>query len=287
MPYTTIISAETLNQHLDDPDWAIIDSRFFLPGDPDKGWQDYQESHIAGAVYAHMNRDLSSPVIPGQTGRHPLPDVDTFAQTLSNWGIDSTVQVVVYDEMQGHMAARLWWMLRWLGHEAVAVLEGGWTHWDLDEYPTRNGIETRPARTFIPNLRPELLVSSADVLKMLDDPAYRLLDVRNEDRYQGKNETIDPVAGHIPGAVSAHFGHNLTPDGRFLSPEELQAHYRKLLGDVSTEQAVFYCGSGLTAAHGVLAVLHAGLGEARLYGGSWSDWITDPDHPIETGADDE
>lgn len=280
MPYTTLISTAELNQHLTRPDWAVIDCRFVLT-DTENGRQAYRQTHIAGAVYAHLDEDLSGPIIRGQTGRHPLPEIETLVQTLSNWGIDAGVQVVAYDDSGGAIAARPWWLLRWLGHQAVAVLDGGWQRWQAEERPIRSGVETRPARNFTPQPQPHLLADAAEVLKIRTDPTFRLLDSRSADRYRGQNETLDPVAGHIPGAICTPYAENLGPDGRFLPMETLRSRFQISLGDVPAERAIFYCGSGVTAAHNVLALAHAGLGQARLYAGSWSEWITDPNRPVE------
>ncbi len=285
MPYTALLTAAELADHLADPDWVVMDCRFSL-GDAGRGRSDYLRSHIPGALYAHLNEDLSGPVIPGQTGRHPLPDVDALVRTFSRWGIGPGVQVVAYDDMGGAMAAaRLWWLLRWVGHDAVAVLDGGWPRWQQEGHETRSGIQTRAPRAFTPHPRPDLLMSASDVLAVLHHPEYRLIDSRSADRYRGENETIDPVAGHIPGAVSAPYLDNLGSDGLFQVSEDLRARFQALLGDRPADRAIFYCGSGVTAAHNLLAVAHAGLGDARLYAGSWSEWITDPDRPIRTGAE--
>jgi thiosulfate/3-mercaptopyruvate sulfurtransferase len=282
MPYTTLISTAELAAHLTDPDWALMDCRFSLD-DPERGRRDYQQAHIPGAVYAHLNEDLSGPVIPGKTGRHPLPDVEVFARTLSHWGIDANVQVVAYDDSSGAIAARLWWMLRWLGHEAVAVLDGGWWPWQGEGRPVRSGLESRPPRTFVPHPQPQLLARTSEIESSLLDQTSRLLDARAIERYRGQVEPIDPVAGHIPGAISAPFTENLNPDGCFRPPEEIRARFQTLLSDVPIDQVICYCGSGVTAAHNLLALAHAGLGDARLYAGSWSEWITDPNHRIEIG----
>jgi thiosulfate/3-mercaptopyruvate sulfurtransferase len=176
-------------------------------------------------------------------------------------------------------------MLKWLGHQDVAVLDGGWPAWVREGRPTTAGVESREPRTFVPHDRPELVASVADVQRMCTDPGYRLIDSRTTDRYRGENETLDPVAGHIPGAVPGQFVDNLDASGRFLPPNELRARFESLFGEVPTDHAVFYCGSGVSAAHNVLAVAHAGLGEARLYPGSWSEWITDPKRPVATGPE--
>lgn len=282
MRYTTLISTEELHQHLVNPAWVIVDCRFSLDA-TEQGRQEYRQGHIPGAVYAHLDEDLSGPVIPGQTGRHPLPDMETAARTFSKWGIDSAVQVVAYDSSNGSMAARLWGMLRWLGHEAVAVLDGGWALWHTEGRPSRSGEETHSHRAFIPQPRPDLQLDAAEVEAIYTDPSWRLLDSRSGEIYRGEKAGYDPIAGHIPGAISAPLLENVGPDGRFLPKEELRARFEKLAGATPAAQTVFYCGSGVTANHNALAFAHAGLGEARVYAGSWSDWITDPDRPVATG----
>ncbi len=282
MPYTTLIAAADLARHLDNPEWAIIDCRFALH-DTEQGQRDYLQAHIPGALYAHLDRDLSAPMVPGQTGRHPLPSIEECARLFSVWGINRDVQVVAYDDTGGALgSARLWWMLRWLGHNAVAVLDGGWQAWQQAGLPTRSGQEDRPARSFVPLPREDLLIDSAEVQARQYAPDFRLIDVRAAERYRGAIEPLDPVAGHIPGAVSLPFAENLNAEGRFRTPEELRARYQPVLGNVPAEQTAFYCGSGVSAAQGLLALAHAGLGEGRLYAGSWSEWITDPQRPVET-----
>ncbi|HZD56952.1 MAG TPA: rhodanese-like domain-containing protein, partial [Anaerolineales bacterium] len=172
---------------------------------------------------------------------------------------------------------------RWLGHEAVAVLDGGWVHWKQNGFPVRGGIENRPPRAFTPIHNPNLLANTKDVEKMIQDPGSLILDSRTADRFRGENETIDPIAGHIPGAKSAPYPENLDEEGKFLPREQLLARFNQLYNGVSAENTAFYCGSGVTAALNVLAVAHAGLGDAKLYSGSWSKWITDPSRPVETG----
>jgi thiosulfate/3-mercaptopyruvate sulfurtransferase len=280
MTYTTLISTTDLAPHLADPDWAIFDCRFSL-ADPERGRRDYVYSHIPGAIYAHLNEDLSSPIVPGVTGRHPLPPIDVLTSALSQWGIDDRVQVVAYDDSGGGIAARLWWLLRWLGHEAVAVIDGDWRKWASEDRAVNNHKESRPARSFVPRPRSDLLISTAEVESKMHEAGYKLFDSRTAERYRGENETIDPIAGHIPGAISAPYPDNLDPDGSFRSDEELRARFTALLGDTPAEQTAFYCGSGVTAAQNILALKHIGLGDAKLYAGSWSEWITDPKRPIE------
>jgi thiosulfate/3-mercaptopyruvate sulfurtransferase len=283
MTYTTLIATVDLSAHLENPTWAIVDCRFRLD-DKAAGRQGYLAGHIPGAVYAHLDEDLSSPIIPGKTGRHPLPTVERFAATLSAWGIDNQTQVVAYDDASGVMAGRLWWMLRWLGHDAVAVLDGDLRAWQREGRPLTAGEERRAPRVFVPHPRPELQVSVEEVEANLTDGRYKLFDVRDEARYRGEVAGLDPVAGHIPGAHSAFYGHNLGPDGKFLPPEQLRQHYEALLGETPPEETIFYCGSGVSVHHDLLALEHAGLGRgARVYIGSWSDWITDPNRPVATG----
>ncbi len=281
--YTTLITTDILAAHLDDPNWAVVDCRFALL-DPAKGRTDYLAAHIPGAIYAHLDEDLSSPRIPGQTGRHPLPTPETFAATLARWGIDDSVQVVVYDDAGAMVAGRLWWMLRWLGHNAVAVLDGDWRAWLAEGRPTRSGVETRTPRNFVAALQPGLTIDTDEVAARLHDPTLRLFDARSAERFRGENETIDPRAGHIPGAVSAPYADNLTADGHFLPPAALRTRWTERSADNGSCEEVVYCGSGVSAAHHVLARAHAGLPLPRLYVGSWSEWSADPARPIATGA---
>jgi thiosulfate/3-mercaptopyruvate sulfurtransferase len=284
MTYTTLISTAELAQHLTDPDWAMIDCRFAL-ADPERGRRDYAQAHIAGAVYAHLNEDLAGPIMPGLTGRHPLPAIDFAADKFSGWGIDDRVQVVVYDDAGGAFAARLWWMLRWLGHEAVAVLDGGWPKWKNEGRETRAGMAIRSSRHFIPHARPELLSTTEEIESKMQDAGCKLFDSRTTERYHGENETIDPIAGRIPGAISAPYADNLNSDGTFKPVEQLRARFASLLGDTPAEHTAFYCGSGITAAHNLLALKYAGLGEAKLYAGSWSEWIMVSSRPTKTGLE--
>ena len=280
MIYTTFISTRDLAPHLTDPDWAVFDCRFSL-ADPERGRRDYLHEHIPGAVYAHLNEDLSGPIVPGKTGRHPLPAVEFAAGRFSAWGIDDRVQVIAYDDAGGGIAARLWWLLHWLGHDAVAVLDGGWPQWRSERRAVRSSAEWRAPRKFAPRPRPELVVTTAEVMAQSGDPKFRLIDARTAERYLGQNEPIDPVAGHIPGAINAPYSDNLSADGMFWPADELRARYIALLGDVPADHATFYCGSGVNATQSILALKHAGLGDARLYAGSWSEWITDPGRPVE------
>jgi thiosulfate/3-mercaptopyruvate sulfurtransferase len=282
MSYRTLISTGDLAKHVENPDCAVIDGRFSL-NDTGRGYRDYLTAHIPGAVYAHLDDDLSGPVLKGKTGRHPLPAVEALADTLGRWGIDRDVQVVAYDDAGGAMAARLWWLLRWLGHEAVAVLDGGFPAWQKDGRDTAGGFERRDPRTFTPCPRADRVVFVEDVRKNLQNPAWKLVDSRTPERYRGEHEPIDPVAGRIPGALNAPHPEVIGSDGRFLSSDRLKTKFESLLRGHPIDHTVFYCGSGVSAAHNLLALAHAGLGDALLFAGSWSEWITDPHRPIATG----
>jgi thiosulfate/3-mercaptopyruvate sulfurtransferase len=283
MAHETLVDADTLAAHIHDPGWRIVDCRFTL-ADPDAGAREHARATIPGAIHAHLDHDLSAPVIPGVTGRHPLPSREGFAATLGRWGIGPHTQVVAFDDMGGAFAARLWWMLRWVGHRAAAVLDGGIGAW------TTAGHALAPGRPFegVPTRfelgEPLVTWASADeVLAALDDPTVVVLDARAAPRYRGENETTDPIAGHIAGARSAPFIENLGEGGRFRSPEQLRARFEERLAGTAPQKAVTYCGSGVTACHDVLAMAHAGLPLPRLYAGSWSEWITDPTRPRATG----
>ena len=216
MKYLTVISSTELTSHLDDPDWVIVDCRFYLD-DPEQGYREFLEGHIPGAVFANLNQDLSAPIIPGKTGRHPLPDVPKMVETISSWGIDRNTQVIIYDNEGGAYGARLWWILRWLGHMTAAVLDGGWNTWLVNNGQIEIKEETPKYKNFIPDIQPQYLVDAQYVNNIREDPDYKLLDSRSSERYFGQNETTDPVAGHIPGAISAPFKENLTEEGFFKS----------------------------------------------------------------------
>lgn len=280
MPYTTLIDAAAARNHLADPDWVFVDCRFFIR-DIERGPRDYRVSHIQGAVFADLDKDLSGPIVPGRTGRHPLPDRKSIVRVFSRLGIGPNTQVIAYDESTGAIAAaRLWWLLKWAGHDAVAVLDGGLKAWTGAGLPCGSGPESRPPSRFIAAFRPELAVDARHVLSVLNNPGWVVLDARAADRYRGENETIDPVAGHIAGAVSAPYVSSLGPDGLFKPAEEIARLFESAMGGRGPEHTIVYCGSGVTAAHSVLACANAGKGLPRLYAGSWSDWITDKERPI-------
>ena len=277
--HDSLISPQIVNEHLEDSNWRFFDCRYVLT-EPDKKQAEFAVSHLPGALYAHMNRDLAAPPIPGKTGRHPLPEKQELIKLFSTWGIDHAVQVVIYDDTGGAYAVRLWWMLRWLGHDAVAVMDGGWPRWVKEGRPVSADLIIPKAVEFKANQREHWLVTAEDVRNYFDNPEVRVLDARSRDRYRGENETLDPVAGHIPGAVSAPFVENLDPDGNLKSKSELRKMYLELLDGYTAEKAISYCGSGITACHNILAMYYAGLGNSRLYSGSWSDWITNPERLV-------
>jgi thiosulfate/3-mercaptopyruvate sulfurtransferase len=278
---TTLAETHVLARHLDDPNWVVVDCRFVLT-DPDAGRRAYAAGHIPGARYAHLNEDLSSPVT-AVSGRHPLPKPPQLAVKLGAWGIDDDKQVVVYDDTFGAMASRLWWLLRWLGHEKVAVLDGGLPKWQRDKLPVTAELPViRPA---VFQARPDdaSWVDADAVSRGLKAGSVRLLDARAEERFTGEIEPLDKVAGHVPGAVNAPYEDNLDFSGELLSDEALREHYGALLEGKAPENVVVMCGSGVTACHNLLAMEHAGLRGARLYAGSWSEWIADPGRPVARG----
>jgi len=283
MPYTTMVSSDVLAGHLTG-DWAIVDCRFDLHNES-WGREQYLASHIPAAVYANLNNDLSGPRT-GRNGRHPLPALDVLAATLGRWGISSSTQVVAYDQDSGMYASRLWWLLRYAGHEGVAVLDGGWAAWMRESRPTQSGDETRTAVPFslLPPLEQPVLID--EVAAARNDPDRLLLDARAPERYEGRVEPIDRVPGHIPGAVNHFFKGNVTEQGLMLPPDTLRENFARVLEGTDPAQVIAYCGSGVTACHNLLAMEHAGLHGARLYPGSWSEWSSDAARPIETGTKD-
>ncbi len=286
--YTTLIGAAELAPHLENADWVSIDCRFELAR-PDWGEQAFAAGHIPGALYAHLDRDLSGPRTP-DSGRHPLPDPGALADAFGRFGIDAAVQVVAYDQGPGAYAARLWWLLRWLGHSRVAVLDGGFAAWERARLPVSTAPAARPARRFAARPSPGWVVTTEAIAAALASGALAraeplLIDARGADRFAGENETIDPVAGHIPGAHNHPFAGNLDALGQFRSPAELRRAWTASLRGRAPAAMVAMCGSGVTACHNLLALEVAGLPGARLYAGSWSEWIRDPARAVARGRD--
>lgn len=278
--WTTLVQAETLAVALARPDVAIVDCRFSLV-DPNAGESAYRESHVPGAVYAHVDRDMAGPAQPG-TGRHPWPDTESFRACLELWGIAPETQVVVYDDADGSFAARLWFLLRVFGHEKVAVLDGGWKRWTSLGLQTETFMRRRLPTTYRGAFDSSRLVDAEGVRAHLDSGGL-LLDARAPERFSGEQEPIDRIAGHVPGAVNRPFADNVDA-GRFKSPAQLAEEYRALMDGRPAEDVVVMCGSGVTACHLLLAMERAGLRGARLYTGSWSGWIADPSRPVATPA---
>jgi thiosulfate/3-mercaptopyruvate sulfurtransferase len=281
MAFTTLITTAALASHMDDPAFAIVDCRYKLD-DANWGEREHAAAHIPGAMYADLGRDLAGPR-NGTNGRHPLPDQHTLARTFGRLGIASGIQVVAYDQDNGIYASRLWWMLRWLGHDAVAVLDGGFAKWKTEGRPTRSGDEQREPRAFVASPRADMAADVGAVASHLPASDWRLVDARAPERYRGETEPIDKTAGHIPGAKNHFFQWNLDEHGLFRTPEELRARMKDTFGDTPADRIVCYCGSGVTACHNLLALEHAGLKGAKLYAGSWSEWSADESRPVERG----
>lgn len=282
MHWTGLVSAEELVASLGQPGLAIIDARATL-SDPEQGARDYAAGHIPGAVHAHLERDLSDHRRAGH-GRHPLPDAAEFCRWLELWGVTPAHQVVVYDARDGAMAAsRAWFMLRLLGHEHVAVLDGGFARWTDLHLPVDAKAVRPEASEYSARYDASRLVDATELLHLERKGAPLLVDVRGAERFRGDVEPIDRVAGHVPGAVNRPFSRNLQPDGRFRPASELAAEFRELIGDRKPSQVAVMCGSGVTACQGLLAMEHAGLRGARLYAESWSGWISDPSRPVAKG----
>lgn len=278
MAFTTLISTDALAARLT-PAFLIVDCRFTLD-DVARGEREYLERHIPGAAYASLDRDLSGQKT-GTNGRHPLPPPSELARTFGRLGISDGVQVVAYDLDNGMYAARFWWMLRWLGHDSVAVLDGGFAKWIAEGRPTTSGTQRRPPREFTGAPRADMTAGVDDVAALIGREGWRLLDARSPERYRGESETLDKAAGHIPTAANHFFQWNLNDRGSFKTAGELRARFEETLGGVPADRVICYCGSGVTACHNLLTMEHAGLTRAKLYAGSWSEWSSDPARPIE------
>ncbi len=280
MSHTTLVSVVGLAEHLGDPGWIVFDCRHNL-ADPDAGHRAYEESHVPGARFLHLDRDLSGP-LTGTNGRHPLPHPARFAARLAELGMNRSMQAVAYDDAGGTFAARLWWMLKWLGHEQVALLDGGLQQWIREGHPvTRTLPVLRPGDfSAAPLAAP---VTTNELVADLPHGQWMILDARTPERFRGVGETLDPVGGHIPGALNRFFRENLDTRGCFKPAEELRRAFRALIGDRDPATVVHQCGSGVTACHNLLAMELAGLRGSKLYPGSWSEWCADPARPVEQG----
>jgi thiosulfate/3-mercaptopyruvate sulfurtransferase len=282
--YTTLISTDELARRLADPALVLVDCRHNL-SDVEAGERAYLASHLPGARFMHLDRDLSGERT-GKNGRHPLPDVAALSAGLGGIGIDASKQVIAYDQNNGMWASRLWWLLHWLGHEAAAVLDGGIDKWIAEGRPTTADMpRVKPAR-FVA-MAPRAVATSDEILRHLSDQASNLLtivDARAPERFRGDIEPLDPVAGHIPGAINRPYGANLTPQGTFKPAELLRAEFEAQLGTVPLSSVVHQCGSGISASHNLLAMAVAGLPGSRLYPGSWSEWVADSTRPVARGS---
>lgn len=275
---TLLVSVEELAAH---PEWRVFDCRHDLKN-TEYGRQAYARGHIPGALFLHLDEDLSG-ATTGGNGRHPLPAIEDFARRMSECGVDASTQVVAYDNEGGIFAARLWWLLRWLGHERVAVLDGGLAGWKRGKRALEEQVPVVASRRFVPGPQ-DLAVDVGRVLADLGSERMLILDARSAERFRGENETLDPVGGHIPGAVNRFYFDNLDDDGCFFKPPaELRAEFTALLGTWPATQVVQQCGSGVTACHNLLAMELAGLPGSKLYPGSWSEWCADPARPVALG----
>ena len=279
--WSTLIATDELARHLNDPRFVIVDVRHDLAQPDQFGEAAYAKSHIPGAAFAHVDRDLSA-AQTGRNGRHPLPTPEASAALFGSLGIDETKQVVAYDQGNGMYASRLWWMLRWLGHDAAAVLDGGFAKWTQERRPVTGEPPTVEPTKFVPSrVRPT--VNATGIAASLPRHGLLLLDARAAERYRGDVEPLDPVAGHIPGAINRPYSRNVSADGTFRSPRELRSEFDAMLHGRSAEDLVHYCGSGVSACHNVLAMAVAGYPLTRIYPGSWSEWIADPRRPVSRG----
>ena len=280
MTYTTLIDVNTLATRLADPKLVVFDCRHDL-AKPEWGGEVYAQSHLPGARFAHLDENLSGPKT-GKNGRHPLPDPVAFAQWLGQMGVGNDTQVVGYDSTGGTYGSRLWWMMRWIGHDRVAVLDGGWDAWLKAGHAVTADVLTARATTLRVNLRPHAAVDVSSVLSNIGRKSFMVIDARANDRFHGQNETIDPVAGHIPGATNRFFKENLDAQGRFKAPNVLKSEFSAVLAGRAPTEIVHQCGSGVTACHNALAMEIAGLSGSKVFPGSWSEWIADRARPIST-----
>lgn len=275
--YNTLIQAHTLNGRLPDPDWVIVDCQYDL-ADKDAGYQSYLAGHIPGAVYAGLHKDLSGSQPVTDCGRHPVPSTEELEEKLSAMGIENRSQVVVYDRSGGAFAARLWWLLHYAGHDRAAVLDGGLGAWAQAGYE----LDTEQPQAIAGNFK--AMIDNGRLVRVHEVATIpRLIDSREPKRYRGETEPLDRVGGHIPGALNRYWKDNLDEQGKFLPPDSLRPALGDVYGDAQPADVAFYCGSGVTACHNLLAAVHAGYPLPRLYAGSWSEWCSDPARPVAVG----
>jgi thiosulfate/3-mercaptopyruvate sulfurtransferase len=281
MSYSTLISTSELAKHLHDPNWIIFDCRFSL-ADAKAGHRAYRQGHIEGARYADLNKDLSS-AVKSYTGRHPLPNFSELANKLGAWGVNNRSQIVVYDDASGAFAGRMWWLLRCMGHTQVAVLDGGIKHWQKLGLPQTTALPKISASQFRSYIDNQQWLSAQQVEKGLASRSLTLIDARTPERFNGLQEPIDPIAGHVPKALNRPFQLNLDAQGLFLPAAQLRQQFNALSANRPAEQVVHMCGSGVTGCHNLLAMEVAGLSGSKLYAGSWSEWIVNKNRPVATG----
>ena len=277
-----LVTTQELAQHLGDPQWIVFDVRHDL-ADVEKGRRAYAQGHIPGAHFLHLDEDLSGPK-DGTNGRHPLPDARDFVRRLNERGVGPETQVVAYDDAGGCYAVRLWWMLRWLGHDRVALLDGGFPRWMKERGPVEETAPPLRKGSFTPRMDAGAAVDVRYVERSRGDSSVKLVDARAPDRYAGRIEPLDPVAGHVPGAVNRFWQENLADDWRFKPAHELREEWLRLLGEANAADVVHMCGSGVTACHNLFAMALAGLPAGRLYPGSWSEWCADRSRPVARDA---
>jgi thiosulfate/3-mercaptopyruvate sulfurtransferase len=279
--FTTLVEPGALRERLGSDDLVILDCRHSL-ADFALGRRVYGDSHIPGALFSDVENDLAGEHT-GSNGRHPMPDPEAFAVLLRDAGVDDATQIVAYDAGADMFAARLWFLCKWIGHDAVAVLDGGFADWTALGYPVTADVSAPPRRGNLQvRLRPELVVDAHYLQRHLENPAMQLLDARAPERYSGEVEPIDPVAGHIPGARNRWFKENFDDEGRFKTAQRLREEFQA--GDYDPQRTIHNCGSGVSAAVNHLAMTHAGLKGSRIYGGSWSEWVADPNRPVAKGS---
>ena len=281
MTYQTIISVEDLNKNLNTQDWLIFDCRFILK-DPEGGLKKFNQGHIPGAQYVDMDKDLASPMT-STSGRHPLPNPEELINKLQSWGVNNSSQIICYDDMSGAFAARMWWLLKWLGHNNIAVLDGGIEKWTAKNVPLETDTQQRAAGSFSGQANNDMWVNVEFVQKELEQDKINLLDARSVERFTAKDTKTDPVAGHVPGAMSYPFAENLSKQGVFLPSEELHKRFTPIVSNPENKELINMCGSGVTACHNLLAMSIAELPMTRLFVGSWSEWIKDKSRPVATG----
>ena len=277
--YRTLIETEQLAELLGTPGLVVLDCRFDLRH-PEAGREAWRQGHVPGAHYAHLDDDMASPA-DESSGRHPLPAIDAFAARLGAWGVRADSQVVVYDDAGGAIAGRMWWLLRWAGHPAAALLNGGWSRWTRENRPVSGDAPPESEASYAASARDDLWLTTEAVADALGRDRVQLIDARAPERFSGRQEPLDAVGGHIPGSRNMPFQENLDENGCFKPPEVLRRRFETLAGDA--RPVCHSCGSGVTACHNLLAMAHAGLEPGRLYVGSWSEWIRDPERPVATG----